>query len=871
MLKRKNITKYLLPALFVVLLVVSIVSGALYIRSYFVKQTVQERSTQLEDMLLQIRINLEYGLETHWNLVSALELEAEATHYADEQALIDGINTMEKHFRTDLYDCCVMLLDTMGTAYICDGPVGIWDDIGFLSDGDARHTFVTDTSNVDGTFLAFAQKLEQPITVGADEKKFTHLVLLKDIKSLKKYYTTESYGGQAATYIIKSNGTMAYYDANDDDDVIGARNIFKVLNEAEYIRGRSFSDIKAQLGSDGIVAANIDFHKTEYYYCLANMEQYDMTMMLLIPAEYVAVSTMNMMNSGLKIMVVFMSVLFVLVVLTVIAVIQGQRSSQLIKIEQKNNKELNELRLAAEDAMRAAESANRSKSTFLSNMSHDIRTPMNAVIGFATLALTHIENPHKVKDYLSKILSSGNHLLSLINDILDMSRIESGKINLDETKANLSEMLHDIKTIISGQIHAKQLELYMDTMDVTDEDVYCDKTRLNQVLLNLLSNAVKFTPPGGTVSVRIKQIHNAPEGRGLYEIRIKDTGIGMSREFAERIFEPFERERNSTVSKIQGTGLGMAISKNIIDMMGGKIEVNTEQGKGTEFVISLSLRLQSERRSVEKIKELEGLKALVVDDDFNTCDGVTKMLVQVGMRSEWTLFGKEAVLRAQQSIDINDPFNAYIIDWRLPDMNGIEVTRQIRSLGDDTPIIILTAYDWTDIEEEAKAAGVTAFCSKPMFMSDLRESLLTALGHSKDNNDNIRSDANTFSGKRILLAEDNELNREIASELLKGCGFDIVSAENGAEAVEKVAVSKPGYYDLVLMDIQMPVMNGYEATKHIRALDNKELSDIPILAMTANAFDEDRKVAEECGMNGFLSKPIIMDEVIQALKSVLNS
>ena len=410
----------------------------------------------------------------------------------------------------------------------------------------------------------------------------------------------------------------------------------------------------------------------------------------------------------------------------------------------------------------------------------------------------------------------------------------------------------------------------MDTMDVTDEDVYCDKTRLNQVLLNLLSNAVKFTPPGGTVSVRIKQIHNAPEGQGLYEVRIKDTGIGMSREFAEHIFEPFEREHNSTVSKIQGTGLGMAISKNIIDMMGGTIDVNTEQGKGTEFVICLSLRLQSERRSVEKIKELEGLKALVVDDDFNTCDGVTKMLVQVGMRSEWTLFGKEAVLRAQQSIEINDPFNAYIIDRRLPDMNGIEVTRQIRSLGDDTPIIILTAYDWTDIEEEAKAAGVTAFCSKPMFMSDLRESLLTALGHSKDKNQQDRPDTNTFSGKRILLAEDNELNREIASELLMGYGFCIDSAENGAEAVEKVAISKPGYYDLVLMDIQMPIMNGYEATKQIRALENTELSGIPILAMTANAFDEDRKAAEECGMNGFLLKPIIMDEIISAVNSVLN-
>ena len=533
-------------------------------------------------------------------------------------------------------------------------------------------------------------------------------------------------------------------------------------------------------------------------------------------------------------------------------------------------KEEEDRRKVLQDALDMAEQANKAKSTFLSNMSHDIRTPMNAIIGFATLASANIGNEEKIKDYLSKILSSGNHLLSLINDILDMSRIESGKIHLDETKANLSEMLHDIKTIISGQIHAKQLELYMDTMDVTDEDVYCDKTRINQVLLNLLSNAIKFTSPGGTVSVRVKQIHNAPEGKGLYEIRVKDTGIGMSREFADRIFEPFEREHTSTISKIQGTGLGMAISKNIIDMMGGTIEVNTEQDKGTEFVVCLSLRLQSERRSVEKIKDLEGLKALVVDDDFNTCDSVTKMLIQVGMRSEWTLFGKEAVLRAQQSMEINDPFRAYIIDWRLPDMNGIEVTRQIRSLGDDTPIIILTAYDWTDIEEEAKVAGVTAICSKPMFMSDLRDSLLNALGHQKDIDEKIQPDDKEFSGKRVLLTEDNELNREIALELLKEHGFSIDTAENGAQAVEKIAASNPGYYDLVLMDIQMPVMDGYEATRRIRALDNTALSDIPILAMTANAFDEDRRVAEECGMNGFLSKPIIMDEVIKALQSVLH-
>ena len=548
--------------------------------------------------------------------------------------------------------------------------------------------------------------------------------------------------------------------------------------------------------------------------------------------------------------------------------VEGRTKYILVMSDRTADKKINQ---ALSEAVRAAETANRAKSTFLSNMSHDIRTPMNAIIGFTTLAVSNMDDKERVQDYLSKILASGNHLLSLINDILDMSRIESGKIHLEETETNLSDVLHDLKTIVSGQIHAKQLELYMDAMDVTDEDVYCDKTRLNQVLLNLLSNAIKFTPAGGTVSVRLRQLPGTRKDREQYEIRVKDNGIGMSPEFAKKIFDPFERERSSTVSRIQGTGLGMAITKNIVDMMGGTIEIRTEPGKGTEFIIRVALRVQPEHHRAERIAELEGLKALVVDDDFNTCDSVTKMLVRVGMRSEWTLSGKEAVLRARQSMDLGDAFHAYIIDWCLPDMNGIEVTRQIRSLGDGTPIIILTAYDWADIEAEAKAAGVTAFCSKPMFMSDLRETLLTALGQSQTETDDsvLPGGSPDFRGKHILLAEDNELNREIAVEILSKYGFVVDTAENGVEAVEKIKESKPGDYDLVLMDVQMPLMDGGEAARQIRALPDPALVKIPILAMTANAFEEDRKSALECGMNGFLSKPINIEELIAALSSLL--
>ena len=548
--------------------------------------------------------------------------------------------------------------------------------------------------------------------------------------------------------------------------------------------------------------------------------------------------------------------------------VEGRTKYILVMSDRTADKQINQ---ALSDAVAAAETANRAKSTFLSNMSHDIRTPMNAIIGFTTLALSNIDDKERVKDYLAKTLASSNHLLSLINDVLDMSRIESGKIHLEEVEVNLSDVLHDLKTIVSGQIYAKQLELYMDATDVADEDVYCDKTRLNQILLNLLSNAIKFTPAGGTVSVRVRQLAGKVHGCGQYEFRIKDNGIGMSPEFAKKIFEPFERERTSTVSRIQGTGLGMAITKNIVDMMGGTIEVQTAQGKGSEFIICVPMRTQDEHRPVEKITELEGLKALVVDDDFNTCDSVTKMLVKVGMRAEWTLSGKEAVLRARQSIEMSDVYHAYIIDWRLPDMNGIEVTRQIRSLHDDTPIIILTAYDWSDIEVEAKAAGVTAFCSKPMFMSDLRETLMSALGQklTDASQELLPEEDADFKDRHILLVEDNELNREIAQEILREYGFRVDTAENGAVAVEKVRTAAPGSYDLVLMDVQMPVMDGYTATRQIRALEDPALAGIPILAMTANAFDEDRRNAMESGMNGFLSKPIVIGDLVQELHKIL--
>ncbi len=528
-------------------------------------------------------------------------------------------------------------------------------------------------------------------------------------------------------------------------------------------------------------------------------------------------------------------------------------------------------RQALQDALMQAQHANNAKTTFLSNMSHDIRTPMNAIIGFTTIAVSHIDNKEQVKDCLQKVLSSSNHLLSLINDILDMSRIESGKVQIKEQECNISELMHNLVNIIQPQVKAKQLELFIDTFEVVNEDVIADALKMNQVFINLLSNAVKYTPAGGTITFRIMQKTTFRHGYGDYIFTIKDTGIGMSEEFVKHIFEPFERETTVTRSGIQGTGLGMAITKNIVEMMNGKISVESEVGKGSTFTVEFSLKLQDVDKNVEQLKELEGLRALVVDDDFNICESVSMMLQQLGIHAEWTTSGKEAAYRAKTAHEEGNSYHTYIIDWQMPEMSGLETTRKIRSLvGNEVPIIILTAYDWSDIEEDAKAAGVTGFCAKPLFMSDLKSALLAANNPTGRNEQAAAWTLADFGGKRVLLVEDIELNREIAEMILTEAGFVVESAPDGTDAVAMMEKAEENYYDVVLMDIQMPVMNGYEATRIIRNMPRNDVKDLPIIAMTANALEEDKEAALKNGMNAHIAKPIDMDVFISVLEQFVH-
>jgi len=525
-----------------------------------------------------------------------------------------------------------------------------------------------------------------------------------------------------------------------------------------------------------------------------------------------------------------------------------------------------------QDALEAANRASAAKSDFMSKMSHDIRTPMNAIIGMTAIAAAHAENPDRVRDALSKISSSSRHLLGLINEVLDMSKVESGTISLTAEEFSLSDLLNSMLLMIQPQIQAHKHHLQVHIQDIQHENVIGDSLRIQQVFLNLMSNAVKYTPDGGEISFTVREQAIPINSTGCYEFIVEDNGIGMSEEYLMHIFEPFSRAEDLRTSKIQGTGLGMAITQNIVHMMNGNITVESQLGKGSKFIVTIYLRLQDTQEI--DVSELTDLSVLVVDDDDCACQSLCTMLDEIGMRSEGCTSGQDAVVAVQRALDTALPFYAAILDWKMPGMDGLDTARAIKRLvGDTLPIIILSAYDWSDIELEARAAGVDAFLSKPVFKSGLIQIFKSLRDGAPEDHSHISPLEpllqNDFSGRRVLLVEDNDLNREIAREILEMAGLTVEEAENGQIAVDLFSASKANYYSLILMDIQMPIMNGYDAAAAIRALKHPDALRIPILAMTANAFVEDIQAAKAVGMNEHLAKPIDFETLSSALKKYL--
>ena len=520
-----------------------------------------------------------------------------------------------------------------------------------------------------------------------------------------------------------------------------------------------------------------------------------------------------------------------------------------------------------DQARREATKANKAKSEFLSSMSHDIRTPMNGIVGMTTIAIANIDNTERVKDCLDKITLSSKHLLGLINDVLDMSKIESGKLTLNMSQISLRETMESIVNIVQPQVKSRQQHFDISIQNILTEEVHCDSVRLNQVLINLLSNALKFTPEGGSIKVFLEQ-EESPVGDDHVRchFRVKDNGIGMTKEFQEKIFDTFTREEKAQIDKIEGTGLGMAITKAIVGAMNGTIELQSEPGKGSEFHITLDLEKAD---TTEADMVLPAWRVLVVDNNEDLCLSAVSSLKEIGISAHWATDGKKAVEMVRNCHDEGQDYEVVLLDWKMPEMDGLHTAREMRKLlGQRVPILIISAYDWSDIEEEAKEVGIQGFISKPLFKSNLYLGLKRYMLDEVSEESHEDTKVQKFVGKKILLAEDNDLNWEIAEDLLSEAGFELERAENGKICVEKFEQSAIRFYDVILMDIRMPVMNGYDAAVAIRALPRED-ANLPIIAMTADAFSDDIQHCLDCGMNEHVAKPIDVNRLTQLLRIYL--
>lgn len=533
--------------------------------------------------------------------------------------------------------------------------------------------------------------------------------------------------------------------------------------------------------------------------------------------------------------------------------------------------ELRHTNALLKDAFASATAANSAKSEFMSRMSHDIRTPLNGIIGMTAIAGVHLDDTERVADCLTKITGAGKHLLSLINDILDLSKIESGKVSLTEADFNLPELLDNLLNMVHAPLEERGHELEVHVRNVEHEDVVGDDIRLQQVFINIVSNAIKYTPDGGKIVIDFEELPSNNPNLGRYRFTCEDNGYGMSEAFMGKLFEPFERAEDSRIEQKPGTGLGMAIAQNIINLMGGTISVESREGVGTRFTVDFRVKLQDANNMIAA--ELVNLPVLVVDDDQVTCESACVTLQEMGMKGSYTLSGAEAVEKVSAAHEVGDDYFACLIDWKMPEMDGVETTRRIRKIvGPDVPIIIISAYEWSDIETEALEAGANGFITKPLFKSRLKAAFTEIPKTLKSNSVVHELDAveeKDYSGKRTLLVEDNDLNREIAAEIIGMTGASVETAEDGKKAVDMFAASQPGYYDIVFMDVRMPVMDGYEATRAIRAMDRADAATVPIVALTANAFVEDIDTALAAGMNAHMAKPLEPEKLTDMMEQYL--
>lgn len=729
-------------------------------------------------------------------------------------------------------------------------PIEIIYDEEFDEMLDDTATYITSGRDKNGNkVLLLSEDAEYDMRSG---KKSTSMVAGIEMEYLNEAMALEGDGSLIYSHVIRKDGSYVIRNGEAFRDNYFNRMEEIILENNGKTANKYIQEMKNAMDANQDYSALVLTEEAHRHIYCVPLPGCDWYLINIMPYGMLDDAISKLGAERLNIM--FAACCFILMVFVVIFILYYRASKHQMRL-------LNE---AKEEALQAS----KAKGEFLSNMSHDIRTPMNGIVGMTAIAMTNIDDKERVQDCLKKITLSSKHLLGLINDVLDMSKIESGKLSINMELVSLRDTMESIVNIVQPQIKAKNQHFDIFISNILAENVYCDSVRLNQILINLLSNAMKFTPENGRINVYLTQ-EELPQdtGRVRCHFRVIDNGIGMTSEFQKKIFDSFSREDSARVQKTEGTGLGMAITKYIVEAMKGTIELKSEQGKGSEFHIVLDL----EKATVlEDDMILPAWNMLVVDNNEDLCRSAVSVLKEIGVNAEWALDGKTAVEMVEKRHKAHQDYEIVLLDWKMPGMDGVETTREIRKcVGNEIPILIISAYDWSDIEKEARAAGAHGFISKPLFKSNLYLGLSRYIKGIEEKDEPKKEEpVFDFTGKRILLAEDNDLNWEIANEILSSAGFKLEWAENGQICVEKFEQSEVGTYDVILMDIRMPVMDGYGAAKAIRAL-NRPDADLPIIAMTADAFSEDIQRCLECGMNAHIAKPIDINNLIRHLQKYL--
>ena len=865
---KKN--RILLPILLMAVLGIGSVLVFRFYRGYLDELIYQERLSQMTEVTNELYSSMDMLMSNEWQTAQFIRDGVISEQPRTVEQLTGHLKNLQRVYDAGSNKLMPIVIDGSGRYYTASGKKGVIYNLEELVDCEERISSVTNIFGTDATYILFIYKLEEPVKLEDTTSWFCGYI--KDFSMIIDRYHTDAFSGQSTAYVMNRTGTKLYStDSEQENQVFEGRNIYSILEDMTYTHDNSYESCMKALEESGNSIANASLDGTEYYLCLHRMIDTDWVLLLAIPAQYVATNTQILVDSVVRTLVFAGFGLAVIFLIILMITMRMQQQEQLYQKEQENSakleisrQEAEQSKHAAEEAFKVAEAANNSKSSFLSNMSHDIRTPMNAIVGFADLLERDADDPQKVREYTKKIKSSGQHLLGLINDVLDMSKIESGKTNLNLSDEKIADILDGTETIIRPQMREKRHLFEVLTHDIRHENIVVDKLRLNQILLNLLSNACKYTPDGGHIVLSVTEL---PQRRPQFvslRFAVQDNGYGMTEEYAAMIFDTFTREENSVTNKVQGTGLGMAITKSLVKLMGGQISVKTQKGNGSVFTVDLELQISDaeDNRNFWKQNHIE--RILVVDDSEAVCSDIARSMERYGVQVTYVLSGEEAI---QIVTDDND-FDAVLIDWYMTSMSGRQTAIELRKrMNRECPFILLTSYDFNDTINKLEETSTDGLLSKPFFVSKLRTTLDEILHGPEQAEDTEKS--NVLNGLHFLAAEDNELNAEILEELLKTVGATVDIYENGQLVVDAFEKSSPEQYAAILMDVQMPVMNGLEAAKAIRSSVHPLAVTIPIIAMTANAFSEDIHNCLSAGMNAHVPKPVDMTGLEQTVRRVL--